>query len=61
MEKKFILNANTGVLHYKGFFCKTNSISGDKENYRCFEDENHARSEYALSVRWCKNCAKKRK
>lgn len=59
--KKFVLNTDTGVLHYKGLCCHTEYIDCDKDVYRCYATEDDAKALHAISVRWCKICAKKRK
>ena len=58
--KKYILNTKTGVLHYKGLCPCTDSIDKDRDNYKCFASENDAKAKCAISVRWCKRCAKNR-
>lgn len=58
--KKFILNTNTGVLHYKDYCTHTKGIVKDDDTYKCFKTENDARKENSISVRWCKICANKR-
>ena len=61
MGKDYILNRDTGVLHYRGY-CKRIWCSPDKlgNNYEIFASENEAKSKCPLSVRWCKVCSQKR-
>lgn len=61
MRKNYILNTNTGVLHYRGY-CNRIWCSPDKlnNNYKKFDSENDAKSNCPLSIRWCRACSKKR-
>ena len=61
MDKKYILNTTTGVLHYKGLCTHTKHIDNDRYNYKCYLTENAAKAICAISVRWCKTCAERRK
>ena len=59
MDKNYILNKGTGTLHFRGYCQYISPDVKDDDNYICFVTENSARSENAISVKWCKVCARK--
>ena len=61
MSDEFILNTKTGVMHYKGLCFHTRHIENDFYYYKCYPTENAAKANNAISVRWCKTCAEKRR
>ena len=59
MRKNYILNKKTGTLHFRGG-CQYIGANLEKDsNYAFFSSENAAKKENAISVKWCKVCARK--
>lgn len=59
MSKNYILNKDTGTLHFRGYCQYVPHTVENNDNYISFATENSARRENAISVKWCKVCARK--
>ena len=59
MSKNYILNTKTGTLHFRGYCHHIATNVKDDGTYISFPTENAAKKKNAISVKWCKVCAKK--
>ncbi|MCQ2404630.1 MAG: hypothetical protein MJ083_01370 [Clostridia bacterium] len=59
MRKNYILNKKTGTLHFQGCCQYVSATIKEDSNYAFFSSENDAKKKNAISVKWCKVCARK--